>query len=422
MLRHGGHLDGKIRVVAVHDRLTKIRDGVKGDKAIIDVVYGTICGGAVSPPRGLPTTFFVKFSIQKLSAMRLLCESSEVSACEALFYTHLAGECREVMPTPRCFFVDYNEVSGEFCLVSELMPFGEGRGEGAILPLKHRVRDPPLLAEQLRFAVAGASLNASFWGESALRRGCLRFDATHARAWTIMQGLSWLGLHHSTRRTLKGRPVPNRKGYVTWSPPAELIGKEGALIRDMPAILTSLCEETGMTAFGHNDIVTDNAYFVAATHGWGVQSCGLFDWQQSCVNSIGQEWAWNWHWLPPEFLTAHEDELIDTLLATYRERGHPVPREAFLRHYVLGCVQMYVFGGGGLQPLMGRLHSAGLLQDFAPNDERCRDGSLDGAELELAVGAEMTRRTFTNVCNIMRRHGFAEEWARWRKDRGMLAA
>jgi len=62
---------------------------------------------------------------------------SEVSACESLFYTHLAEDCRVVMPTPRCFFVDYNEVSGEFCLVSELMPFGQD----PIRPLKHRVRD-----------------------------------------------------------------------------------------------------------------------------------------------------------------------------------------------------------------------------------------------------------------------------------------
>ena len=219
---------------------------------------------------------------------------------------------------------------------------------------------------------------------------------------------------------------------MTWAPPPELTGKEGALIRDMPAIMASLCEEASMVAFGHNDVVTDNAYFVRAGKGattlpsagasepeLGIKSFGLFDWQQSSVNSVGQEWAWNFHWLPPEFLTQHEDELIDLLLATYRGRGVAVAKRDFLRHYVLGCAQMFVFGGGGLQPLMGKLHAKGLLQDFAPDDERCRDGSLDGAELELVVGAEMTRRTFTNVCNIMRRHGFAEEWRRWRKERGM---
>ena len=324
MLRQGGHLGSGTCVIAVRDRLTKVRDGVKGDKAIIDVEYGRWSGGcAVPPPAGLPTTFFVKFSIQKLSAMRLLCESTEVSACEALFYTHLAGECRElgILPTPRCFFVDYNEVSGEFVLLSELMPFGEGTGEGAILPLKHRVRDSPSLDEQRLFVAAGAKLNAQYWGESALLRGCLRFDATHARAWTIMQVLSYVGLHHTARKALKGRPIPNSNGFVSWSPPEELVGKEGALIRDMPHILTSLCEESEMIAFGHNDIVTDNAYFVRATGGMpqdGAASFGLFDWQQSSVNSVGQEWAWNWHWLPPDFLTKHEDELIDLLLKTVR--------------------------------------------------------------------------------------------------------
>jgi|TARA_B110000196_G_scaffold269713_1_gene244411 hypothetical protein len=77
MLRHGGHLDGRTSVVAVRDRLQRIRDGVKGDKAIVDVEYASAGGYAVTPA-GLPSTFFVKFSIPKLSPMRLLCECSEV--------------------------------------------------------------------------------------------------------------------------------------------------------------------------------------------------------------------------------------------------------------------------------------------------------------------------------------------------------
>lgn len=67
------------------------------------------------------------------------------------------------------------------------------------------------------------------------------------------------------------------------------------------------------------------------------------------------------HFLPPEFLTAHESELIDIVLATYARGGRAVPRAAFLRHYVLGCAQMYVFSGGGLQALMSRLDARGEL-------------------------------------------------------------
>ena len=290
LLQHGGHLGQGSQVVTVKDRLTEIRDGVKGDKAIIDVTYAYLGTGPV--PDGLPTTFFVKFSIQKLSAMRLVCESSEVSACEANYYTHLAKASCACIPSPRCFFVDYNDISGEFILVQELMPFGERPGvAGSLLPLKHRIRDAPLLDEQRRFATLGASLNAAFWGTTALDLGCLRFDATHRRLWVIMQALSWLGLVHTTRKTLKGRKIPNSKGYVTWSPPPGLLGNESALIWDMPHIMTSLCEETGMTAFGHNDIVTDNAYFIAGPDGKSIASAGLVDWQQSSVNSVGQEWC-----------------------------------------------------------------------------------------------------------------------------------
>ena len=63
LLRHGGHLDNRTSVVAVRDRLQRVRDGVKGDKAIIDVEYGSVGGYAVMPA-GLPSTFFVKFSLQ----------------------------------------------------------------------------------------------------------------------------------------------------------------------------------------------------------------------------------------------------------------------------------------------------------------------------------------------------------------------
>ena len=63
MLRHGGHLDNRTSVVAVRDRLQRVRDGVKGDKAVIDVEYGSVGGYAVMPA-ALPSTFFVKFSLQ----------------------------------------------------------------------------------------------------------------------------------------------------------------------------------------------------------------------------------------------------------------------------------------------------------------------------------------------------------------------
>ena len=416
MLRHGGHLDERTAVASVRDRLATIRDGVKGDKAIIDVQYEG------RPPAGLPSTFFVKFAVSKLSAMRVLCATSEVSECEALFYHELAAECP--VPTPRCFFVDFTELTADFCLVSELVPFGTP----AVSPLKHRVRDAPKLDELRRLVQMGGRLNCAFWGDAALKRGIRRFDATHRRAWPLMQMLSTLGLRHTTARTLKGRATTTP--FMTWAAPEELIGNEAALIRDMPAILTSLCDEVELTAFGHNDIVADNAYFVhgdtqsyAASYAAGSTGVpGLFDWQQSCVNSIGQEWAWNWHFLPPEFLTAHEEELIDLLLATYELSGRTVQRADFLRHYALGCAQMYCFSGGGLQALMGRLDKRGILSGLKPDDARCSSEPASDADaelLELLVGAEMSRRAFTNACNIMRRHGFAREWQRWRRARGL---
>ena len=75
MLRHGGHLDGRTSVVAVRDRLQRVRDGVKGDKAVIDVEYGSVGGYAVTPA-GLPSTFFVKFSLQVRARSRKVAGAS----------------------------------------------------------------------------------------------------------------------------------------------------------------------------------------------------------------------------------------------------------------------------------------------------------------------------------------------------------
>ena len=402
MLRNGGHLDERTSVVTMSDRLATIRDGVKGDKAIVDVTY--------DQSTALPSTFFVKFALRGLSPMRLLCVTSEVCECEALFYKHLSGDCP--LRTPHCYFVDYNEAAATFVLVTETVPFGSD----AVRPLKHRVRDAPQLDEQRAFIAAGVELHCAFWGDAALQRGLRRYDATHRRVWTLMQLIGGVGLPHTASSTLKGRPVRHLP-FVTWADtvPTELLGHEYALAMDMPKLLTALCDEVEMTAFGHNDLVTDNAFFSCAPVG-GARGLGLFDWQQACVNSIGQEWAWNWSFLPPEWLTEHEDALIDQLLTAYREHGRPVARSDFVRHYALGVAQMYVFSGGSLQALMSRLDKRGLLEGLQPDDVRCRDGSLahNATLLELHVGAEMSRRAFTNACNIMRRHDFVGHWRRWR--------
>ena len=99
-----------------------------------------------------------------------------LSALQALFYHELAAECP--VPTPRCFFVDFTELTADFCLVSELVPFGTP----AVSPLKHRVRDAPKLDELRRLVQMGGRLNCAFWGDAALKRGIRRFDATHRRA------------------------------------------------------------------------------------------------------------------------------------------------------------------------------------------------------------------------------------------------
>lgn len=398
MLRHWKHLPTGVSVKSVRDKQACITDGVKGDKAIIEVEYD----GQVD----LPMHYFVKFNLQAITSLpvRLLSEASEVCRCEALFYHRLASMVS--IPTPRCYFTDFNDVTGEFVLLSELVCFGEG----GLLPAKHRVRDPTTLEEQRLFIVAGARLNSQFWGKDhPALAGMPRFDETHRRLWVLIQLLAKRGLHFTTRKTLGGKKI--NETFMTWEPPPELVGREQELINDMPEILQSLCEDSEMMAFGHNDYTTDNAFF---RRDGEELKLGLLDWQQSCLNNVGQEWAWNLHFLRPEFLNEHEAHFVDLILKTYEEQGIQVSRDRFLDAYVLGTVQMYVFGGGSLHVLLGDLHRRGLYASLVPEDPRCGSKDLDLRTREKLVGAEMTRRTFTNVCGIMRRHGFADAWRRWK--------
>lgn len=203
---------------------------------------------------------------------------------------------------------------------------------------------------------------------------------------------------------------------MTWECPSELLGRETELLWDMPSIMTSLCNDSSLVAFGHNDYTTDNAYFVTEDDGT-VRLGGVFDWQQSCVNNVGQEWAWNFHWLEPDFLDRHEDELVDLVLDTYRKHGRIVNKAAFLNAYVLGTAQMFCWSGGGLQFLLKDLHRQGLFTRLTPGSAVLSAGvqpQLDGATREKLTAAEMTRRTFHNCCSIMRRHDFAGAWGRWK--------
>lgn len=267
LLRHGGHLPPGVSIMDVRDTGALISDGVKGEKAILEVDYSGACL--------LPRTFFVKCNLPPFSAMRLLCEASEVTRCEARFYTHLAQSVRDVLGSPNCYFVDYSEASGEFLLVSEVVRFGAA----GVLPLKHRIRDTITMDEQRAFVVAGATLNARLWGTTC-GPSVPRFEDTHRRLWVLIQLVGRLGLHHTARRTLKGRAAVN-DAFMTWVPPPELVGREAELISDMPHILRSLCAESSLVAFGHNDLTLDNAYFRRASRRLDV---GVFDWQQACVN------------------------------------------------------------------------------------------------------------------------------------------
>jgi hypothetical protein len=140
MLRHGGHIPHTASVVSVRDTGVSIRDGVKGDKAILELEYAglprrsrRVSVAGQDADQQPPTRVFAKFNLRAAGPMRLLVEASEVCRCEAVFYATVAPIAACVVPSPRCFFADWCRSTGEFVLLSEVVDFGEG----CALPAHH---------------------------------------------------------------------------------------------------------------------------------------------------------------------------------------------------------------------------------------------------------------------------------------------
>jgi hypothetical protein len=356
---------------------------------------------AKETPMTLPPRMFAKFNIQGPSATKLLMMASECLRCEAEFYNKVAP--LGIVRTPKCYFCDYSE-DGAFCLLTEAIEFGAP----PVLPLRHRVFDPPNMAEQQDFIEQGCKLHLALWaGGTDPVKAMAALDLplyhdTHRGMWLMAQLSGFIGLKSTAFSKSSVNPE-----WQTWEIPEGLQdGDISRLIQDMPDIMASLLGSP-LIAYGHNDLVSDNAFYCEGM-------LGLFDWQQACVNHVGQEWAWNMHWLPPDFLTAHEDAMIDLILDAYDRGGRRVAREDFMWGYVLGCAQMFVWGGGGLHILMKALGRSGHFQRMQPG-EVLRNES---GQAEKLLGAEMTRRTFTNCCNIMTRHDFVGKWKAWRIAQG----
>ena len=162
-----------------------------------------------------------------------------------------------------------------------------------MMPSEHRVRDATTLDEQRLFVQCGAELNASLWGRRRAAELWLpRYDETRQAFFALAQIIGVAGL----RKTTAKRLVAPNDAFMTWRVPDGVAGRELALIRDLPRILTSLVADrrySRLVAFGHSDLFTDNAFVERMA--WGELKLGLFDWQQATAGNVGQEWAWNFH-------------------------------------------------------------------------------------------------------------------------------
>lgn len=121
LLRQGGHLPAGVHVQSVHVASGQsITDGVKGDKHVLLIEYTGVLGsvGIKLPPARL----FAKFGIgSRLHPMRILSDATSTARCEATFYARICREAERCgLGSPKCYFADYSESTGESCLLLEV--------------------------------------------------------------------------------------------------------------------------------------------------------------------------------------------------------------------------------------------------------------------------------------------------------------
>jgi hypothetical protein len=235
-------------------------------------------------------------------------------AREVMFYRHLAASA--LISTPRCYFTDVDEASGEFVLMMEdLAPAEQG----------DQLRGVSL--ERARLVVEQAArLHASHWGDAGLDELPWVSGTKAAPASAVTPELV-RSLWVSFRERYAERLQPH------WIEVGEALSSSGWGAYGE--------RHTGPRCLVHHDFRPDNMMFGTAAGGRPIT---VLDWQSVTYGAGATDVAYFLAGaLPPDVRRAHEPELLRLYLGTLRELGVTGYGEADLaRHYAVGGFQLFL--------------------------------------------------------------------------------
>jgi len=233
-------------------------------------------------------------------------------AREVRFYQHLASTA--LVSTPRCYFTDVDETSGDFVLMMEdLAPAQQGDQLAGVT-----------LDQARRVIVEAARLHASHWGDDSL------------------EDLPWV----SGTRASPPSPVTNEAIIAFWR---EFKDRYGSRLLPkwvktgdwLSARYTELSQtRDGPRCLTHNDFRPDNMMFASASGGRPIT---VLDWQSIAYGLGATDVAYFLAGaLAPEVRRSHEADLLtlyhDTLVSL-GVRGYAM--DDLKRQYARGAYQLF---------------------------------------------------------------------------------
>jgi hypothetical protein len=290
------------------------------------------------------------------------------------------------LTVPACGFGDYDPATKSGLLITERVPYGEGRVEPAHDKcLDYEVDDP--LGHYQAVARAMAKLAAAHKGG--------RIGAEIDRQFPFDASGGDLGSRIPyTAEELKAK-LAKLKSFAAEHPGLfpEGLGDPAFLDRfaadamevhaAQDAIRRHLNGEPDLITLCHWNMNLDNAWF------WrdeaGALQVGLLDWGSVAQMNLAQSFFGMICAAEAGFLDAHEDGLIDLLLREYRELGGPeVDRAAFVRSLRLSQALLGVAWMLDAPALIEReVPEIGEIEDRT--DPRLRDIFLARAQLQLLI-------------------------------------
>ena len=292
--------------------------GGMGRKLWLDVRY-------VRPQEGLHTALFAKFTREFGDPLRDL--FSPVMAPEVRFAL-LSRAPDFPVRVPVCHFSDYSAATQCGLLITERVPYGrDGVEPVQDKCLDYRMADP--LDHYRALTRAMAALAAHH------RAG--RFGAAVAQAFPFDPASPPMIPYD---RAALDEKLAGLRRFAADAPqllpealrdPASLddFCRDAPLVLERQAVMQAwLNGQEDMIALCHWNMNVDNAWFWRAD---GVLHCGLLDWGGVAQMNLAMAFVGMSCAAETDFLAQHEDELIDLLLAAYREAGGPaIDRSAFV--------------------------------------------------------------------------------------------